>query len=67
MTYTTEQVHAAIAHHGRECESALRCAATAEEAGLSPGMAEGFRKLAAIHSDDAFGWARHLRAGDDAA
>ena len=61
MRYTTEQVRDAIAHHGRECESALRCAATADEAGLSPGMGEGFRKLAAINSTDAFKWARHLR------
>jgi hypothetical protein len=61
MTYTTEQIHAAIAHHGRECESTLRAAATATEANLSPGMAESFRKLAALHSDDAFAWARHLR------
>ncbi|HLU91592.1 MAG TPA: hypothetical protein VKZ46_03315 [Pedomonas sp.] len=63
MTYTPEQVRAAIAHHGRECEAALRCAATAADAGMSQGMVDGFRKLAALHSDDAFSWARHLREG----
>lgn len=65
-TPTQAQVRAAIAHHGRECEAALRCAHTAETAGLT-GMPDGFRKLAAIHSDDAFKWARHLRRPGGAA
>jgi len=61
-TPTQAQACTAIAHHGRECEAALRCAATAEShESLGAGMADSFRKVAALHSDDAFKWARHLR------
>lgn len=66
MTPTLEQIHAAISHHAQECESALRAAASASDNGMSPGMVEGFHKLAALHSDDAFAWAEHLPQGDPA-
>lgn len=67
MTHTPEQIRAAIVLHAEQCESALCCAETAEREIDSAGMAEGFHKLAAIHSTDAFAWARHLRPEGGAA
>lgn len=54
---------AGIVYHAQQCEGALRLAAFAEaEAMLSPGIAQGMRKLAAYHSQHAFQWASSLAA-----
>ncbi|MGO4700252.1 hypothetical protein [Dyella sp. 2RAB6] len=53
-----------IIHHAKECERALQCAAVADaEPLLGEAMANGLRKLAAYHSENAFSWARHLTGG----
>lgn len=49
---------AAIAYHAAECLKALQCADFAERE--LPGAATGFRKLAALHADQAFGWVPKL-------
>lgn len=55
----------AVVYHAEQCEEALDLADFAEgERSLSDGMAESLRKLAALHSNDAFRWA--ARIGDGA-
>lgn len=53
-----EQAKAAIVYHAEKCEAAARAATlAAAEPILGAGISNCLRKLAAIHSHDAFGWA----------
>ncbi|GEM_PF-2253992 len=53
-----DAARAGIQYHAEQCAEALHLAHVAEvEAGLSEGLADSLRKLAAYHSDHAFRWA----------
>lgn len=59
----TEEAKFGILHHAAECERVLRLADFADSCGsFSPGMGESLRKMAAIHSEDAFRWATAIPA-----
>lgn len=60
-TSPTAQARAAIVRQAHECEKALRLADFVEgESSLSSGIAVGMRKMAALHSEQAFRWAASL-------
>lgn len=48
--------HDAIVHHAEKCEEALRLADFADSDPSLTGVANGLRKLAEYHSQQAFHW-----------
>jgi hypothetical protein len=63
----SERAKAGIVHEAKNCEDALRMAAfAADEPSLSIGIAEGLRKMAAFHSENAFRWVGWLSSGGHA-